>query len=87
MYEPSHGTAPDIAGHDKANPLAAILSVAMLLEITCGMMDAALAVRSAVEGVLQDGYRTGDIFSEGTRLVSCSEMGQLVAKRVIRARK
>ncbi len=82
MYEPSHGTAPDIAGQDKANPLAAILSVAMLFEITCGMIDAARAVRSAVEGVLQDGYRTGDIFSEGTRLVSCSKMGQLVADKV-----
>ena len=84
MYEPSHGTAPDIAGKNKANPLAAILSVAMMLEITCKMANAAEAVRSAVRGVLEEGYRTGDIFSDRTSLVSCSEMGQLVADRVER---
>jgi len=86
MYEPVHGSAPDIAGEDKANPLATILSVAMMLEITCGADKAAETVRKAVENVLEDGYRTGDIMSEGCSLVSCSAMGDLVAEGVGKVR-
>ena len=84
LYEPVHGSAPDIAGQGKANPLAAILSVAMLLEITCRNPEGALRVRSAVEGVLLDGHRTSDILSEGETPVSCSEMGDLVVEAVRR---
>jgi 3-isopropylmalate dehydrogenase len=82
MYEPVHGSAPDIAGQGKANPLATILSVAMMLDISCGSTDAAGAVTDAVEAVLNEGVRTGDIAREGDNVVSCSEMGSLVADRV-----
>jgi len=81
LYEPVHGSAPDIAGQGKANPLAAILSVAMLLEISCGSTDASEAVSDAVTYVLDNGFRTGDI-AGGMEAVSCSEMGDLVAERV-----
>ncbi len=81
LYEPVHGSAPDIAGQGKANPLAAILSVAMLLEISCGSIGASEAVSDAVTYVLDNGFRTGDI-AGGTEAVSCSEMGDLVAERV-----
>ncbi len=82
LYEPSGGSAPDIAGQDKANPIAAILSAAMMLRYSFDMMDEADAVEKAVEQVLEEGYRTGDIFSEGCTMVSCSEMGTLIAERV-----
>jgi len=82
LYEPVHGSAPDIAGEGKANPLAMILSMAMMLEISFEMNEAAGSVRSAVEEVLGDGYRTGDIMSEGCKLVSCAAMGDLVADAV-----
>ena len=82
LYEPIHGSAPDIAGQDKANPLATILSVAMLLEITCKNVKAANRIRKAVEKVLEDGYRTGDIMDDGGKLVSCSQMGDLVVEAV-----
>lgn len=82
LYEPVHGSAPDIAGKGKANPLAMILSMAMMLEISCGMEQAAASVRGAVEKVLNDGYRTGDIMSEECKLVSCAAMGDLVADAV-----
>ncbi|MCP2040187.1 3-isopropylmalate dehydrogenase [Neisseria sp. HSC-16F19] len=78
MYEPSHGSAPDIAGQNKANPLATILSLAMLLRYSLGDEAAAKRVEAAVGKVLAQGYRTGDIFEDGTRLVSCSEMGDAV---------
>ena len=64
LYEPSHGSAPDIAGKDIANPLATILSAAMLLRYSCDLDKEALAVETAVRQVLKDGYRTGDIMSE-----------------------
>ncbi len=82
LYEPVHGSAPDIAGQGKANPLATILSIAMLLEITCRNAEAADRVRRAVEAVLNDSYRTEDIMSDGGKLVSCSRMGDLVAEAV-----
>jgi 3-isopropylmalate dehydrogenase len=78
MYEPCHGSAPDIAGQGKANPLATILSVAMMLRYSLAEADAADVIEKAVESVLDQGLRTGDIFSEGCQLVSTSEMGDAV---------
>lgn len=78
MYEPSHGSAPDIAGKDLANPLATILSAAMMLRYSLEREDLALKIESAVSKVLDQGLRTGDIFSEGMTRVSCSEMGNAV---------
>jgi 3-isopropylmalate dehydrogenase len=82
LYEPVHGSAPDIAGQGKANPLAMILSAAMMLELSCQAPEAAASVRRAVNGVLEEGYRTGDIAEEGSSVVSCSEMGDLVTERL-----
>lgn len=82
LYEPSHGSAPDIAGQNKANPLATILSAAMLLRFSFDMDKEADAVENAVKQVLKEGYRTGDIMSEGMTLVGCKEMGTLVAERI-----
>ena len=78
MYEPCHGTAPDIAGQGKANPLATILSVAMMLRYTLASPEAADAIENAVSAVLDQGLRTPDIFVDGQRLVSTSEMGAAV---------
>ena len=78
LYEPSHGSAPDIAGQNKANPLATILSLAMLLRYTLNDEARATLVEQAVQKVLQQGLRTGDIFEQGTTLVSCSDMGDAV---------
>ncbi|KHD34724.1 3-isopropylmalate dehydrogenase [Clostridium acetobutylicum] len=78
MYEPIHGSAPDIAGQDLANPLAQILSVAMMLEYSFNMTEAARDVEDAVEKVLNSGYRTGDIYTEGSKKVGTKEMGKLV---------
>mgnify|MGYP000746747095 FL=1 len=82
MYEPSGGSAPDIAGQNKANPIATILSAAMMLRYTFDLDKEADAVENAVKTVLKDGYRTIDIHSEGTQLVSCSEMGDLICERI-----
>ena len=82
LYEPIHGSAPDIAGQNKANPLATILSVAMMLRYSFDMGKEADAIENAVDKVLAEGYRTGDIMSEGMKCVSCSEMGDLVADRL-----
>ena len=82
LYEPSHGSAPDIAGQDKANPLATILSAAMLLRYSFDMESEARAVESAVAAVLRDGYRTPDIYTEGTKKVGTREMGALVRERI-----
>ena len=65
LYEPSHGSAPDIAGKDLANPIATILSAAMMLRFSLDLDEAADAIEAAVKQVLKDGYRTGDIMSEG----------------------
>ncbi len=82
LYEPIHGSAPDIAGQNKANPLATILSVAMMLRYSFDMGEEADAIEKAVDEVLAEGYRTGDIMSEGMKCVSCSEMGDLVAQKI-----
>ena len=82
LYEPSGGSAPDIAGQDKANPIATILSAAMMLRYSFDMTKEADAVEAAVTKVLEEGYRTGDIMSEGCKPVSCSQMGTLIAERV-----
>ena len=78
MYEPCHGTAPDIAGQGKANPLATILSVAMMLRYTLASPAAADAIEQAVSAVLDQGLRTPDIYSQGQQLVSTIEMGEAV---------
>ena len=78
MYEPCHGSAPDIAGKGVANPLATILSVAMMMRYTFGREDAALRIEGAVKKVLAQGYRTGDIFEPGTKRVGTREMGDAV---------
>ena len=82
LYEPSHGSAPDIAGQDIANPIATILSASMLLRYSFNMDEAADAVDNAVKQVLKDGYRTVDIMSEGMTKVGCTEMGTLIAERI-----
>ncbi len=82
LYEPSHGSAPDIAGQDKANPIATILSAAMMLRFTFDLDKEADAVENAVRTVLKDGYRTGDIYSEGCTLVGTVQMGDLIAERI-----
>jgi len=78
MYEPSHGSAPDIAGKDIANPLATILSAAMMLRYTFNHEEGASRIEAAVKKVLAQGLRTADIYTEGTKKVSCSEMGDAV---------
>jgi 3-isopropylmalate dehydrogenase len=82
MYEPVHGTAPDIAGKDLANPLATILSVAMMLRHSLDQGAAADRIEKAVEDVLDQGYRTADIQEPGRRQVGCKEMGRLVRDKI-----
>ena len=82
LYEPSHGSAPDIAGQNKANPIATILSAAMMLRFSLDLDKEADAVEAAVQKVLTDGYRTGDIMSEGCTLVGTVEMGDLIAAAI-----
>lgn len=82
MYEPIHGSAPDIAGMNIANPLGTILSAAMMLRYSFDMMEEADAIENAVNKVLDDNYRTTDIMQEGCQKVTCSEMGTLVAERI-----
>jgi 3-isopropylmalate dehydrogenase len=82
LFEPSGGTAPDIAGKGIANPIAQILSAAMMLRYSLGEHAAAEAIERAVRRVIDDGLRTGDIFSEGTRRVGTREMGEAIAAAV-----
>ncbi|XP_073009682.1 3-isopropylmalate dehydrogenase 2, chloroplastic-like [Typha latifolia] len=82
LFEPIHGSAPDIAGQDKANPLATILSAAMLLRYGLGEENAAKRIENAVMEALNRGFRTGDIFSPGMTLVGCKRMGEEVLKSV-----
>ena len=82
LYEPSHGSAPDIAGKNLANPIATILSAAMMLRFSLDLDEAALAIEKAVKQVLKEGYRTGDIYSEGCTKVGTVQMGDLIAERV-----
>ena len=82
MYEPIHGSAPDIAGKDLANPIGTIMSVAMMLRFSFDMPAEADAIEAAVNKALDDGYRTGDIMQEGKTRVSCSEMGTIIAANI-----
>ncbi|WP_045216674.1 3-isopropylmalate dehydrogenase [Desulfonatronovibrio magnus] len=82
LYEPIHGSAPDIAGKDLANPLATILSVAMMLKHSFSLDAEAEIVEAAVKNVLAQGYRTGDIMSSGMKQVGCQEMGDLVVQAI-----
>lgn len=82
LYEPSHGAAPDIAGMDIANPIATILSAAMMLRYSFDLDKEADAVENAIKQVLKDGFRTVDIMSEGAKQVKCSEMGTLICERI-----
>ena len=84
LYEPVHGSAPDIAGKDIANPLASILSVAMMLRYSFDLEDHALRIEQAVREVLRKGYRTADILEPGTRRVGTEEMGEAVAEAISR---
>lgn len=78
MYEPIHGSAPDIAGQDKANPIATILSAAMMLRYSFNLEKEADCIEEAVTKVLEQNYRTGDIMSDGMKLVGTREMGKLI---------
>lgn len=82
MYEPSGGSAPDIAGQNKANPIATILSAAMMLRFSFDMDKEADSIEAAIKKVLQEHYRTCDIMDDGMTLVSCSEMGDLICRRL-----
>lgn len=82
MYEPVHGSAPDIAGQDKANPMATILSAAMMLRYTFGLGEEADAVENAVKAVLDQGYRTPDLFAGEGQLIGTAEMGRRIAEAI-----
>lgn len=84
MYEPIHGSAPDIAGKGIANPLATILSVAMMLRYSLNQASAADAVEKAVDAVMAQGYRTPDLYAEGLKKVNTAEMGHLVAQELLK---
>ncbi|MDP1925963.1 MAG: 3-isopropylmalate dehydrogenase [Thiobacillus sp.] len=83
MYEPIHGSAPDISGKNLANPLATILSVAMMYRYTFADLATADRIEGAVKKVIAQGLRTGDIWTDGTQKVSCSEMGDAVVKALV----
>jgi 3-isopropylmalate dehydrogenase len=82
LYEPIHGSAPDIAGQEKANPVAAILTAALLLRYSLGLQHEAEAVEAAVELIINEGYRTEDIREEGKNVVGTKEMGRLIAEAI-----
>jgi len=82
IFEPIHGSAPDIAGQDKANPLATILSIGMMLRHAFDMAEEADCVEQAVEKTLEQGFRTGDIMQEGANLVGCKAMGDAVLANI-----
>lgn len=83
LYEPIHGSAPDIAGQDKANPIGTILSAAMMLRYSLNRPDAAIIIEKAVKTVLEKGYRTCDIASDTCKIAGTSEMGRLIAEEII----
>jgi len=85
LYEPVHGSAPDIAGTNKANPLAAILSAAMMLEFSFNLPDLARLIEKAVQDVLSEGFRTADLYAAGTTQLSCTEMGDRVVQKIKKA--
>lgn len=82
MYEPVHGSAPDIAGQNIANPMATILSAAMMLRYTFGLLEEADAIEAAVKKVLDDGYRTPDIAKEGEEAIGTKEVGELIVEAI-----
>jgi len=83
LFEPVHGSAPDIAGQDKANPIATILSLSMMLKYNLNQSELSDKVENAVQKVLSEGFRTGDIYTdENQTLVSCSKMGDLIIERI-----
>ena len=82
LYEPSHGSAPDIAGQNIANPIATILSAAMMLRYSFDLDEEANAIEEAIKQVLHDGIRTADIMSDGMTLVGCKEMGDAICARI-----
>lgn len=82
MYEPIHGSAPDIAGEDKANPIATVLSVAMMLRYTLGLEAEAKNIEDAVKKTLQQGWRTGDIATAGEKVIGCREMGRHIIENL-----
>jgi len=83
LYEPSHGSAPDIAGQKKANPLATILSAAMMLRYSFNLEEEARMIEQAVHQVMEEGYRTPDLMEEGKKLVNTVQMGDLVKQRIL----
>ena len=83
LYEPIHGSAPDIAGQDKANPIATILSVAMMMRYSFHLADEANAIEAAVDGVLADGWRTADIAEPGVTPIGTVEMGKLICEKLL----
>lgn len=83
MYEPIHGSAPDLKGKNTVNPIATILSAAMMMRYSFGLDEAAIDIENAVKSVLKKGYRTQDIFSQGTQLVGTTQMGDLIAKEIL----
>ena len=82
LYEPIHGSAPDIAGQNKANPIGTILSAAMMLKYSFDLDEEAAAIEAAVNKALDEGLRTGDMMAEGCTLVSCSEMGDAILQNL-----
>ena len=82
LYEPIHGSAPDIAGMGIANPVGTILSAAMMLRYSLDENEAALAIEQAVEAVLADGYRTADLYREGMKKASTMEMAEAIAAKI-----
>ena len=83
MYEPIHGSAPDLKGKNTVNPIATILSAAMMMRYSFGLDEAAIDIENVVKSVLKTGYRTQDIFSQGTQLVGTTQMGDLIAKEIL----
>jgi 3-isopropylmalate dehydrogenase len=82
LYEPIHGSAPDIAGQDIANPIATILSAAMMFKYSMGLLEEGTAIEKAVEKVLNDGIRTRDIYTDSTKLVGTQEMVSLIVENI-----
>jgi 3-isopropylmalate dehydrogenase len=82
LYEPIHGSAPDIAGKDIANPIATILAAAMMLRDSFGLSEEYTAIETAIQTVLDKGYRTADILEKGKTLVKGSEMAKLIAEEI-----
>ena len=87
LYEPAGGSAPDIAGRGVANPIAQILSLALMFEMSLAEPEVAAAIRGAVAGAIAEGWRTGDIAAKGEKSVGTKEMGQEIARRVASQKK